>query len=146
MSSEFQQHCWFRAVDHSRGTQFANNLSVSGFQRLANAIGLKADFQRKRVPMNTNTNKNIQRVIEFSGALVLVGVGLNILVMQTLGTFDAAAVILGLFIGFWAFVLGNLVLIPSSIWLFIRKAHTVSEPVSANRAEAHAPVGLRLCH
>ena len=70
--------------------------------------------------MITQTDKNIQRFIEFGAILVVVGMGLNILVMQTLGSFDAGAVILGLFLGFWAFVLGSAILVLFSTWLFIR--------------------------
>lgn len=96
----------------------------------------------------TNTHKHIQHMIEFAGALVIAGMGLNVLVMQTLGSFDAAVVILGLFLGFWTFVLGNLVLIPSTIWLFIRKANSVAEPVPVKQTAAkQARLGWHaLCH
>jgi hypothetical protein len=50
--------------------------------------------------------------------------------MQTLGSFDAASVILALFLGFWAFVLGNSVLFFSSIWLFMRKREMSAEPAT----------------
>lgn len=92
--------------------------------------------------MNTQTDKSIQRVIEFSAVLVAIGMGLNILVMQTLGSFDAAAVILGLFLGFWALVLGIVILVLSSSWLFIKRKHAISEPMNGKPAEAHAPIGL----
>ena len=92
--------------------------------------------------MNTQTDKNIQRVIEVSAVLVVIGMGLNILVMQTLGSFDAAAVILGLFLGFWALLLGTVILVVSSSWLFIRRKHAISEPMNGKPAEAHAPIGL----
>lgn len=100
--------------------------------------------------MNSTTNKHIQWALEFGGALVVIGVGLNVLVTQTLGSFDAALVILALFLGFWAFVLGNVTLVLSSIWLLIRGNHPNPESVSVMPAEAHAPIGLhrfrRLCH
>jgi hypothetical protein len=56
-------------------------------------------------------------MLEVAAALVLISVGLNAFVMQTLGSFDAAAVILALFVGFWAFVLGTVLLVVSSSWL-----------------------------
>jgi hypothetical protein len=70
--------------------------------------------------MDTNTNKTILRMLEVAAALVLIGAGMNLLVMQTLGSFDAAAVILALFVGFWAFVLGTVLLVVSSSWLLFR--------------------------
>ena len=77
--------------------------------------------------MSTNTQKHLQWVIESGAALVVVAVGLNVLVMKTLGSFDAASVILALFLGFWAFVLGNTVLFLSSIWVFMRRRELKSE-------------------
>jgi hypothetical protein len=61
--------------------------------------------------MNTNTDKTILRMLEVAAALVIIAAGLNVLVMQTVGSFDAAAVILALFVGFWAFVLGTVLLL-----------------------------------
>ena len=61
--------------------------------------------------MDTNTNKTIVRMLEVAAALVMISAGLNLFVMQTLGSFDAAAVILALFVGFWAFVLGTVRLV-----------------------------------
>jgi hypothetical protein len=87
--------------------------------------------------MNTKTDQNIQRVIEFAAILVVIGIGLNLLVMQTLGAFDAGAVILGLFLGFWSLLLGTVTLAVSSGWFFLRKKHA-----SGNLAEAHAPLSL----
>ena len=71
--------------------------------------------------MDTNTNKTILRMLEVAAALVLISAGLNLFVMQTLGSFDAAAVILALFVGFWAFVLGTVLLVVSSSWLLFRR-------------------------
>ena len=71
--------------------------------------------------MSTNTQKHFRWVVESAAVLVIIGVGLNFLVMHTLGSFDAASVILALFLGFWAFVLGNTVLFFSSIWLFMKR-------------------------
>ena len=71
--------------------------------------------------MDTNTNKTILRMLEVAAALVMISAGLNLFVMQTLGSFDAAAVILALFVGFWAFVLGTVLLVVSSSWLLFRR-------------------------
>ena len=57
--------------------------------------------------MDTQTLNNIQRTVAIATALVVIGGGLNILVMETLGSFDPAVVILALYVGSWAFVLGN---------------------------------------
>ena len=98
--------------------------------------------------MSTNTHKNVHRVVESATALVVIGVAVNIVVMHTLGSFDAASVILALYLGFWAFVLGTTVLILSSIWLFMSRKVILSEPVSAKPvADEHGPVGLQaMCH
>ena len=71
--------------------------------------------------MDTNTSKTILRMLEVAAALVMISAGLNLFVMQTLGSFDAAAVILALFVGFWAFVLGTVLLVVSSSWLLFRR-------------------------
>ena len=91
--------------------------------------------------MNTKTDQNIQRVIEVAAVLVVIGMGLNILVMQTLGSFDAAAVILGLFLGFWALLLGTGILVLFSSWLLIRRHHAV--PLKMNGTPAEAQAGLQ---
>jgi hypothetical protein len=96
----------------------------------------EANILKEEAPMNDTTDKNILRVIEGAAALVFTGMGVNILVMQTLGSFDAAAVILGLFLGFWAVLLGTGILALSSGWLFIRRRHAVSEPMTAKPAES----------
>ena len=88
--------------------------------------------------MNDKTDENIQRVIEIAAVLVVIGMGLSILVMQTLGSFDAAAVILGLFLGFWSVLLGTGILFVSSGLLFIRRRHAVSEPMNAKPADSQA--------
>ncbi len=80
--------------------------------------------------MGTNTQKHFQWVVESAAALIIVGVGLNFLVMQTLGSFDAAWVILALFVGFWAFVLGNTVAFLSSVWLFMRRRELSGRPAT----------------
>ena len=70
--------------------------------------------------MSTKTHKNVQRIVASATAPVVIGVGLNIVVMQTLGSFSAASVILALDLAFWAYALGNIVLIVLAIWLFVR--------------------------
>ena len=79
---------------------------------------------------NPHTEKHFRWAVESAAVLILVGVGLNFLVMQTLGSFDAASVILALFLGFWAFVLGNSVLFFSSIWLFMRRREESGKPAT----------------
>ena len=92
---------------------------------------------------NTNTQKHFHWAVESAAVLIVVGVGLNFLVMQTLGSFDAASVILALFLGFWAFVLGNSVLFFSSIWLFMRKRELRSEQRAGHpEALEHRAIGL----
>jgi len=124
------------------GTRLANSLRMSGLQRQTNVMTEEA-------AMNDNTDRNILRVMEFAAVLVFIGTALNIVVMQTLGSFDAAAVILGLFLGFWSFVLGAGILLVASSWLFFRRNHPVSVPMNGKLADVHArlePVGhRRLC-
>lgn len=94
--------------------------------------------------MSTKTQKSIRWVVASATALVIIGVGLNIVVTQTLESFSPATVILALYLGFWAFVLGNIALILSSIWLFMRRKLIVAEPTGGkSRAEEHEPVGLQ---
>ncbi|HKT33749.1 MAG TPA: hypothetical protein VJR03_02875 [Nitrospira sp.] len=99
--------------------------------------------------MNDKIDKNIQRIIEIGAVLVVIGMGLNIVVMQTLGSFDAAAVILGLFLGFWAVVLGTGILVLSSGVLLIRRRQTVLEPMNqtgvASQPVLHSVGQRRLC-
>jgi hypothetical protein len=71
----------------------------------------------RRCLMNSHTQTNIQRMLAIATALVMIGAGLKVLVMQTLGSFDAASVILALYVGFWACVLGTSGLILLLTWL-----------------------------
>ena len=89
---------------------------------------------------SSNTQKHFQWALESGAVLIVVGVGLNVLVMQTLGSFDAASVILALFLGFWAFVLGNSVLFFSSIWLFMRKREMSAEPATVQALREKRPI------
>ena len=93
--------------------------------------------------MSTNTQKHFQWVVESAVALIIVGAGLNLFVMQTLGSFDAASVILALFLGFWAFVLGNTVVFLSSIWLFMRRRDINAKPATGQPDMEHAGIGVR---
>jgi uncharacterized YccA/Bax inhibitor family protein len=92
--------------------------------------------------MNTQTQENIQRVTAMATALVIIGGGLYILVIETLGSFDAASVILGLYVAFWAFVLGSIGLLFSSISLFMRRKVMFAVPTST-RPHGYASIGLR---
>jgi hypothetical protein len=88
-------------------------------------------------------------VVESAAALIFVGVGLNFLVMQTLGSFDVASVILALFLGFWALVLGNTVVFFSSIWLFLKRRDLSAKPAGGQpEAPEHRLIGQRTepCH
>ena len=91
----------------------------------------------------SNTQKHFQWALESGAVLIVVGVGLNVLVMQTLGSFDAASVILALFLGFWAFVLGNSVLFFSSIWLFISKREMSAKPATVQAVREKQPILLQ---
>lgn len=92
---------------------------------------------------SSNTQKHFQWALESGAVLIVVGVGLNVLVMQTLGSFDAASVILALFLGFWAFVLGNSVLFFSSIWLFMKKREMSVEPATVQAVREKQPILLQ---
>jgi hypothetical protein len=94
--------------------------------------------------MSIKTQKNLQWVVASATALVIIGVGLNIVVTERLESFSPATVILALYVGFWAFVLGNIALILSSIWLFMSRKPIVAEPTSGKpRADDYEPVELQ---
>lgn len=69
-------------------------------------------------------------MIEAGAALVLIGIGLNALVTQTLGTFDAASVLLLLYLALWAYGLGSIVLLALSIWVFLTRNSLGSDPTA----------------
>jgi len=78
--------------------------------------------------MSTNTQRNVQRFIEVGTVLVLMGAGLNLFVIQTLGSFDVASVLLALYVAQWAFVLGLIVLLVLSVWLLWTAKPKLHEP------------------
>jgi uncharacterized membrane protein YidH (DUF202 family) len=86
--------------------------------------------------MNTQIQHNMQRVVATAAALVVIGVGLNALVFETLGSFDAASVILALYVASWAFVLGDIGLILSALWYFSSRKVVHAEQRSAPPAAA----------
>ena len=92
---------------------------------------------------SSSTQRHFQWALESGAVLIVVGVGLNVLVMQTLGSFDAASVILALFLGFWAFVLGNSVLFFSSIWLFMRRREVSAQPATVQTVRENQPIVLQ---
>ena len=93
---------------------------------------------------STNSQKHFRWAVESGAVLIVVGIALNVLVVQTLGSFDAASVILALFLGFWAFVLGNSVLFFSSIWLFMRRREMTAKPaIGRVEAREHQPLALQ---
>ena len=92
---------------------------------------------------SSNTQKHFQWALESGAVLIVVGLGLNVLVMETLGSFDAASVILALFLGFWAFVLGNSVLFFSSIGLLMRKREMSATPPAVQAVRENQPIELQ---
>jgi hypothetical protein len=93
--------------------------------------------------MNTQIQKNIQRVLITATGLVILGAALNVFVMQTLGSFDAASVILALYVAAWAFVLGDIGLILSALWFFMKRRVGLAERRSVQpeaREHAFVPV------
>jgi hypothetical protein len=86
---------------------------------------------RKAGPMNTQVQHNIQRVLATAAALVVIGGALNVFVFETLGSFDAASVILTLYVASWAFVLGDIGLILSALWYFMNRRAVAVEQKSA---------------
>ena len=92
--------------------------------------------------MNTQTQKHIQQTLATATALVVFGGGLNILVMETLGAIDPALVILALYVGSWAFVLGNVGLIVSSIWYFVARKVWSDSTSAQQEVHEHAPIGV----
>ena len=88
--------------------------------------------------MNTQIQHNMQRVVATAAVLVLIGVGLKIFVFETLGSFDAASVILALYVASWAFVLGDIGLILSVLWYFnsrkvVHAEHMNAQPQAIER-------------
>ena len=92
--------------------------------------------------MNTQTQKHIQQTLATATALVVIGGGVNILVMETLGSIDPALVILALYVGSWAFVLGNIGLILSSVWYFVGRRMWSESTSGQPGAHEHAPIGV----
>jgi hypothetical protein len=87
--------------------------------------------------MSTTTHRKVQWMIEAGAALVIIGIGLNVLVTQTLGTFEAASVLLTLYLALWAYVLGSIILVVLSIWLFLTRNSLSTEPMDV-RPESEA--------
>jgi hypothetical protein len=93
--------------------------------------------------MNTQVQKNIQRVLVMATALVLTGAALNVFVLNTLGSFDAASVILALYVASWAFVLGDIGVILSALWFFMRGRVGLAQQASVRAgADGHRPIRL----
>jgi hypothetical protein len=93
--------------------------------------------------MNIQIQQNIQRVVATAAALVLIGGALNVFVFETLGSFDAASVILALYVASWAFVLGDIGIILSALWYFMSRRVVPAERRSA-QVEASEPGRIRL--
>ena len=71
--------------------------------------------------MRTSTHRKVHRMIEAGAALVLIGIGLNALITQTLGALDAASVLLILYLALLAYGVGSIVLLALSIWVFMTR-------------------------
>lgn len=95
--------------------------------------------------MSTTTHTNITRIGTSATALVVLGVGLQLFVTQTLGSLSVASVILALYVAFWAYVLGSLVLVALGIWLLIKKRHMVAGSTRL-RPQSHDQDGLQQDH
>src|SRR5262245_8078942 len=101
-----------------------------------------AGFTPRKSFISAKTYKIVQRIIAGATGLVIIGVGLNIVVMQTLGSFSAASVLLALYLGFLAYALGSVVLIVLSIWLFVSTKFSFRERSSVTpEIEEHGGVG-----
>jgi hypothetical protein len=85
--------------------------------------------------MNTQVQRNMQRVLITATGLVLIGAAVNVFVMETLGSLDAASVILALYVASWAFVLGDVGLILSALWFFMKRRGALAEAASIPRRE-----------
>jgi hypothetical protein len=79
------------------------------------------------VVMSTPTDKHIRRIVEIGAVLVIIAIGLNFLVTVTLGSLEVSSVLLTLYVSFWAYVLGNVMLIVLSIWLFVRRKFSLPD-------------------
>jgi hypothetical protein len=71
--------------------------------------------------MSITANKKVQRLIKTGAGLVILGIALNVIVTWTLGSFDAASVLLALYVGLWAYALGSFMLIVLSVRLFLTR-------------------------
>jgi hypothetical protein len=85
--------------------------------------------------MHTQVQRNMQRVLITATGLVLIGAALNVFVMETLGSLDAASVILALYAASWAFVLGDVGLILSALWFFLKRRVDPAEEANVQRRE-----------
>jgi hypothetical protein len=61
---------------------------------------MKFNVDFKAIVMSSKTHTNLQWTIVSAIAMVFIGVGLNIFVMQTLGSFIVAAALLALYLEF----------------------------------------------
>lgn len=82
--------------------------------------------------MSITANRKVQRLIETGAGLVILGIALNVVVTRTLGSFDAASVLLALYVGLWAYALGSLMLIVLSVWLFLTRKSSGPEREGGN--------------
>jgi hypothetical protein len=93
--------------------------------------------------MSTTSSKKVQRLIETGAGLVILGIALNVIVTWTLGSFDAASVLLALYVGLWAYALGSFMLIVLSVWLFLTRKSSGPEHRSGNPQSEYANSSAR---
>jgi hypothetical protein len=103
--------------------------------------------------MSITANKKVQRLIETGAGLVILGIALNVIVTWTLGSFDAASVLLALYVGLWAYALGSFMLIALSVKLFLTRkssgperkgGNPQSEYSNSSARDSLSPAGSRL--
>ena len=91
------------------------NLQYAGIWRY---LCLKGEFMTNKTWQNFQGREWI--VVSATTSLIT-GVALHVFVVQTLGSFSVASVILALYVAFWSYVLGSITLIFLSIWVFVMR-------------------------
>jgi hypothetical protein len=71
--------------------------------------------------MNDTACRRMMWIVTSATASMGIGIGLNLVVGQTLGSFSVASVLLALYVAFWAFALGSVALIAVTIWVLLTR-------------------------
>jgi hypothetical protein len=79
--------------------------------------------------------QGLQWIIVSGAVFIIIGIALNAIVGQTMGLLSVAFVLLALYVAFWAFAVGSLVLVLVSFRILAMDHPAVSRPV-ALRARA----------